>query len=121
MGSVGRPLIQNAVGDGMKLKMDAMSNPGGDVRKPSCDIWSRVFCVFMLKNEALSRGGGDTVNDDDLLLLLLLWLNDACGLPEMFTSSPSDRINCSMSLLDVCCWSPLSSSRDIPDMVINQP
>lgn len=118
MGSVGRALIQNAVGDGMKLKIDAMSNPGGDVRKPCCNIWSRVFCV-MLKNEALSRGGGETVNDDDLLLLLLLWLS--VGLPEMFTSSPSDRINCSMSLVDVCCWSPLSSSLDIPDMVINQP
>lgn len=32
--SMGSALIQKAVGDGMKLKMEAMSNPGGEVRKP---------------------------------------------------------------------------------------
>lgn len=94
----GSALIQKAVGEGMKLRMEAMSKPGGEVRKPCCAIWSRVELV-MVKKEALSRGGGETVREPDLEMEGEVVGEVVAGRPEMLTSSPKARMSWSMSLV----------------------
>lgn len=99
----------------MKLRMEAMSKPGGEVRKPCCAIWSRVELV-MVKKEALSRGGGETVREPDLQMEGEV----EAGRPEMLTSSPKARMSWSMSLvLEEEGWGGegISSLGDFPDMV----